>query len=206
MFRRSSPPLGRLPNLGSGKVPDTVESEAKEPPPIRSTALPGAHFTDRESPPLETPREPPPDNAAAEAPGAEDSRRLVVGPQIALNGEIRACDTLVVEGRVDADLRECEALEITPSGRFKGSAAVDYCDLNGAFEGELTVRKLLLLRAGGRMTGTLRYGEIEIERGGKIIGQADSLENAAATAVAQAKTGGAPANTPHEQAGDEQAG
>ncbi len=108
----------------------------------------------------------------------------------------------MVEGRVDADLRECEALEITPSGRFKGSAAVDYCDLNGEFEGELTVRKLLLLRAGARFTGTLRYGEIEIERGGKIIGQAASLEDAAATAVAQAgASAAAAADEPEHQAG-----
>ena len=37
-------------------------------------------------------------------------------------------------------------------------------------EAELVVSKRLLIRASGHVSGTITYGEIEIERGGKVSG------------------------------------
>jgi hypothetical protein len=42
--------------------------------------------------------------------------------------------------------------------------------VRGRFRGELVVRKRLLIRAGGHVSGTITYGEVEIESGGKISG------------------------------------
>jgi len=42
--------------------------------------------------------------------------------------------------------------------------------VRGRFEGDLTVRKRLLIRSGGHVSGTVTYGEIEIESGGGISG------------------------------------
>ena len=52
------------------------------------------------------------------------------------------------------------------------------------------VTERLTLRGTGRISGTLRYAEMEIERGGKILGSLDDLSQpAAAPAKAQkAKT------------------
>jgi cytoskeletal protein CcmA (bactofilin family) len=61
-------------------------------------------------------------------------------------------------------------MDIAESGRFKGSATIDNADVRGTFEGSLTARKRLLIRAGGHVTGTIRYGQIEIEAGGQISG------------------------------------
>src|SRR6185369_18100687 len=45
--------------------------------------------------------QPAPATGSAPKPSTEaDTRKLIVGGGIALNGEIRTCDTLVVEGRV----------------------------------------------------------------------------------------------------------
>ena len=52
--------------------------------------------------------------------GPGDGRRLIVGREIRLSGEITACDTLVVEGRVEATLNESYRIEIADSGYFKG--------------------------------------------------------------------------------------
>ena len=38
------------------------------------------------------------------------------------------------------------------------------------FEGNLALRKRLLTKASGRVSGTIRYGQIEIECGGQISG------------------------------------
>ena len=43
-------------------------------------------------------------------------------------------------------------------------------EVRGRIEGDLVVRKRLLIRAGGHVSGTITYGEIEIESGGKITG------------------------------------
>ena len=51
-----------------------------------------------------------------------DSRRLVVGRDIRLKGEITACDKLLVEGHVEIVLPEAGSIEIASSGFFKGKA------------------------------------------------------------------------------------
>ncbi|HTZ80858.1 MAG TPA: polymer-forming cytoskeletal protein [Stellaceae bacterium] len=99
-----------------------------------------------------------------------DSRKLIVGREISLSGEITSCDRLVVEGSVEANLANCRDIEISESGVFKGSASIEDAEIRGRFEGVLHVRRRLLIRASGRVTGTVRYGQVEIECGGQISG------------------------------------
>jgi cytoskeletal protein CcmA (bactofilin family) len=114
----------------------------------------------------------------AAAPSAE-TKRLIVGQGIRLSGEITACDRLVVEGTVEATLNETRALEIAGSGRFTGGCEVEEAEISGNYEGELTVRKRLMIRSTGRVKGTVRYGELEIERGGKLTGSVSMLDDKA---------------------------
>lgn len=97
-------------------------------------------------------------------------RLMLVGPQIRLTGEIKACERLVVEGTVEGEVSETERLEVARGGAFHGTAQVESCMIDGLFEGELDVRGVLTLRSNGRVQGTVRYGDIEIERGGRIAG------------------------------------
>lgn len=103
-----------------------------------------------------------------------DTRKLIVGREISLSGEITSCDRLVVEGSVEANLANCRDIDIAESGLFKGSASIDDAEVRGRFEGTLTVRRRLLIRASGKVTGTVRYGQIEIECGGQIAGDIQS--------------------------------
>src|SRR5688500_14631643 len=67
--------------------------------------------------------------------------KLVVGPDIKMKGaEISDCDTLVVEGRMEATL-DSRVLEITQHGAFQGTIAVDNAEIHGRFAGRLTGRK-----------------------------------------------------------------
>ena len=63
-------------------------------------------------------------------------------------------------------------------GLFKGSATIEEIEVNGRFEGNLVVRNRLLIRATGRVSSSIRYGQIEIECGGQITGdiQAQSAD------------------------------
>jgi cytoskeletal protein CcmA (bactofilin family) len=103
--------------------------------------------------------------------GQHDPKTLIVGREITLSGEITACERLLVEGKVEAALGDCRIIEISESGLFKGAAEIQDADVRGRFEGKLTVRGRLMIRATGKVTGEIRYGEIEIERGGTILGQ-----------------------------------
>lgn len=106
-------------------------------------------------------------------------RKLIVGREISLSGDITACDILVVEGNIEATLRDGRHLEITEAGHFKGSVEIDEADIAGKFEGSLTVRGRLKLRSTGIIEGTLSYGEIEVEAGGRLIGELKVLPTSA---------------------------
>lgn len=108
--------------------------------------------------------------------GGHDSKCLIVGKEIKLSGEITACDKLVVEGRVEANLTDANDIEVCDEGLFNGSAVVDHADIAGRFEGELTAHKSLVVRASGQIIGTVRYSSIVIEDGGEVSGTISKLE------------------------------
>jgi cytoskeletal protein CcmA (bactofilin family) len=72
---------------------------------------------------------------------------------------------------VEADLKDCRTLEVLASGVVKGNATVERCEISGLFEGDLTARQHLLLRATGRIIGSVTYEQLEVERGGRITGR-----------------------------------
>lgn len=110
------------------------------------------------------------DSTSSDSPPGLQQRRLTVGRDILLTGEIASCDVLVVEGTVDARLRDGRNIEVTEAGLFKGSVEIDDADIAGRFEGDLLVRNRLRVRATGRIIGTVVYGELEVESGGQISG------------------------------------
>ena len=126
------------------------------------------------------------DQPTASAPraGETDHKKLIVGREIILNGEIRTCDFLVVEGRVEAVLNDCRQIDIASSGQFKGSADIESADISGRFDGDLTVHGRLTVRATGRVFGKVKYGQLEVERGGIISGTLESLPEASSSEAA----------------------
>jgi cytoskeletal protein CcmA (bactofilin family) len=104
-----------------------------------------------------------------------DSKRLIVGRGISLDGKISSCDRLIVDGTVEAELEDCHTVEITENGTFKGAAEITGAEISGHYDGSLTVRESLLIRGTGRVNGTVRYGRLHIEDGGEISGDVKSL-------------------------------
>ena len=97
--------------------------------------------------------------------------KLTVGPNIKLKGvEITDCDTLVVEGTVEATM-DSRVIQIAEQGAFRGSAEIDVAEIRGEFNGNLTVRQKLVIYSTGKVTGTIRYGKLVIEEGGQLSGE-----------------------------------
>ena len=110
-------------------------------------------------------------NAPATSTTREGGSKLTVGPNIKLKGvEITDCDTLVVEGLVEATM-DSRVMQIAERGAFKGSAEIDIAEIHGEFDGNLTVRQKIVIFATGKVTGKIRYGKLVIEEGGQLAGE-----------------------------------
>ncbi|RRD58276.1 polymer-forming cytoskeletal protein [Comamonadaceae bacterium OH2545_COT-014] len=143
--RTPAPPLGAASTLGSA-------SPVAQP--FSSAAMPSSAAA-----------------TAATPAAAESGAKLTVGPNIKLKGvEITDCDTLVVEGTVEATM-DSRVIQIAEKGAFKGSAEIDIAEVRGLFDGTLTVRQKLVIFSTGKVTGKVRYGKIVIEEGGQLSGE-----------------------------------
>ena len=130
--------------------------------------------------------------AAAPTGAAESGAKLTVGPNIKLKGvEITDCDTLVVEGTVEATMNS-RVIQIAEQGAFKGSAEIDIAEVRGVFDGNLTVRQKLVIFSTGKVTGKIRYGKIVIEEGGQLSGEITfGTSGDSASSASSSKTSGA---------------
>ncbi len=184
MFRKKK---GETVKAGNGTESDDGYAEISAPP-LKPFTRKGTHAPSK--PPAvasfhpDIPRRSPseitglsPRRATRSLTGSPDSKRLMIGRDIILSGDITSCDRLVVEGRAEVTIEGADIIEVTSSGFFKGSADVEEADISGRFEGELIARDQLIVRAGGRISGTIRYGRIVIEAGGEISGDMKSLES-----------------------------
>jgi len=112
--------------------------------------------------------------------------QLTVGPNIKLKGvEITDCDTLVVEGTVEATM-DSRVIKIAEQGAFRGSADIDIAEIHGEFDGTLTVRQKLVIYSTGKVNGKIRYGKVVIEEGGQLAGEIESTPSGPARSTAAA--------------------
>ena len=156
---QASNPLNTARPAGQGLSPAYGSSPAASPAASAGVAAPAASKPFGSS------------SAPVSAQTAEGGSKLTVGPNIKLKGvEITDCDTLVVEGMVEATM-DSRVIQIAEQGAFKGSAEIDVAEIRGEFHGNLTVRQKLVIYATGKVTGTIRYGKLVIEEGGQLSGE-----------------------------------
>ena len=84
-------------------------------------------------------------------------------------GSINAPNQAIISGTVEGDL-VAKAVLIGASGVVSGTTEADFIDVKGELNESITSRNVLIVRNTGKVTGDVTYGEIEIERGGKIKG------------------------------------
>lgn len=119
-----------------------------------------------------------PSPASVKAAEAEvEGKRLVIGRQVRITGEISGCQHLTVEGAVDAKIDGVHDIEVATTGILKGSADVDSAVVAGVFEGELKVRTHLDIAASGHVRGQISYRSITVATGGKITGSIAEIES-----------------------------
>ncbi|MCU0985962.1 MAG: polymer-forming cytoskeletal protein [Acetobacteraceae bacterium] len=123
--------------------------------------------------------------APAPRPTATDRRALVVGRGIALaGGAISDCERLEVHGTVEVSLNHALELSIAESGVFRGEAEIEEADISGAFDGAITANSRLVIRATGRVSGTIRCARLMIEEGAQVSGRIEMIAASAPPAQA----------------------
>ncbi|HEY8614449.1 MAG TPA: polymer-forming cytoskeletal protein [Roseomonas sp.] len=122
-------------------------------------------------------------------PAAAERRTLVVGKGISLQGTVTDAERLVVDGTVESQMIHASELQITHSGVFKGEVQVDDAEIAGVFDGTLTARNSLTIRATGRVLGVARTRKLSVEEGGQLSGRMEMLTEAQANAVSQPDPG-----------------
>ena len=160
-------------NEGNWKKDDNTRAE-----PRSSNAL--TNLSGRTGTQPQAPLQPEPKNSV---PGSQDrgGSKLVVGPNIKMKGvEVTDCDTLIVEGHIEATL-DSRLVQVTENGVFTGNASMDVAEIWGRLEGEFTVRQQLIIHPSGRVNGHVRYRKIRVEEGGEISGEISTLSGAPAS-------------------------
>jgi cytoskeletal protein CcmA (bactofilin family) len=161
---RSETLFGKREPASGTNTPNSPLNASSAQPSVAKPASPTSVGTPPSASPATAPGQ-----GASEATEVSGGSKLIVGQKIKLKGEIADCDTLVVEGQVEATM-ESRVIQIAESGTFKGSVQVEVAEINGTFDGDLTARQKLVIHSTGKVTGTIRFGKIVIEEGGQLSG------------------------------------
>lgn len=97
---------------------------------------------------------------------------LIIGVGATINGTIKENNEINIQGLVDGDV-ECKVLIVGKSGNLKGKIKTESLTVEGTVEGELNVKGLLKLMSSGAVSGKITYGSLQINEGGKLIGEID---------------------------------
>src|SRR5262249_1550551 len=165
-------------------APDTIEPRPSPvaPTPPQPKEPPSMAIQPRQTPAMPPPPVTPPPGAmpgVARAPlaparmphSASERRTLVVGRGISVQGSIADAERLVVEGTVDAKSLAATELQIAQGGVFKGQVEVEDAEISGLMDGGRTVRKSLVVRGTGQVTGEARCRRLQVEDGGQLSGK-----------------------------------
>lgn len=94
---------------------------------------------------------------------------VLIGGTCQVNGEIRNCRRLVIEGVLEGDL-ETEEIIVRKGGRINGHIKTINAEIHGDIQGDLVVENLLDVRSTGVVSGDVSYGELIVASGGHLVG------------------------------------
>ena len=93
----------------------------------------------------------------------------VLGPDIAISGNLTAKMDLHVDGRVDGDI-SCAALIQGESSEVNGSVVADSARIAGRIKGSISAGVLVIQKT-ARIEGDVSYGSLTIEEGAQVEGK-----------------------------------
>ena len=93
----------------------------------------------------------------------------ILGPDVAVKGDIRAAADLHIDGEVEGDIA-CASLVQGAESRIKGGIVAQSARLSGHIEGAISVGELVI-EASARITGDVTYESISVAPGSQVDGR-----------------------------------
>jgi cytoskeletal protein CcmA (bactofilin family) len=98
------------------------------------------------------------------------ANNLVIGTGVTFNGSISAPGKAVINGQVTGELTADDLL-IGKEGNVTGTVRAREIDVHGELNEDIVCREHILIHSTGRVSGTMEYSELEIQRGGQFRGE-----------------------------------
>ena len=98
------------------------------------------------------------------------SSSLLIGEGVTITGTIKAENEVTIQGGVDGDV-DCHTIIVTKTGSMKGKLKAEIMKVEGKVEGEMNINDQLHIRTKGSVNGKVFYGSIQIDDGGKLLGE-----------------------------------
>lgn len=104
----------------------------------------------------------------------------VIGPDMAVTGDVRATADLHIDGNIEGDV-DCASLVQGPESKIVGGVTADTARIAGSIEGSVRVRHLTVERS-ARIIGDVEYEDITVENGGHVDGRLKRIGGEASAA------------------------
>jgi len=93
----------------------------------------------------------------------------VLGPDIAISGDLTATEDLHLDGKIDGDIN-CAALVQGETSEVAGAVVAESARVAGKIKGSITAGVLVILKT-ARIEGDINYGALTIEEGAQVDGK-----------------------------------
>ena len=100
----------------------------------------------------------------------------LIGDTCRIDGAIEVKGRLVVDGIIEGTIK-CDSLETGPSSRINANIEADDVTIRGFMEGDVFVHKHLDVASTGNFKGSIAYGTLSIEPGGKLSGSVSKIDS-----------------------------
>jgi cytoskeletal protein CcmA (bactofilin family) len=101
---------------------------------------------------------------------ANATEPTVIGRGTVIEGTVRVSGRVQVDGQIDGTLIAEGHVSVGPNGSIVGEVVADQLAVGGRVEGKVNVREHLHIAPGGSARGDVRYGTLQVDRGGVIDG------------------------------------
>ena len=92
------------------------------------------------------------------------------GASLKVRGTLTGKGDLVVEGRLDGEMRTLGSLAIAQTGVVHADVSVTTLDVNGELVGDVQATQAVRIASGGRIDGDVRAASIAIDDGAELNG------------------------------------
>ena len=94
----------------------------------------------------------------------------ILGPEIEIKGDVNAKGSLLIYGRVLGNIKSSGTVSTANGSYVKGNIESNEANLSGHIEGDVDVKKKLILGNKSHLSGNLKASILTIEEGAKFDG------------------------------------